>query len=496
MFKKLSDYRKYRILETIPGTLTWTTFTLAIILSFIKPIWVIYFIIVFDLLWLMRILYLQAYMIISYRRFKKAVKVNWLDECKKNEHWDDMYHFIMLPTYKEPIEVIRSTFQSLVNSNYPKDKFIVTFAIEERDKERAMANAEIIQKEFGHEFYKLLVVEHPANIPGEMPGKGSNIAWAGRKTKEFIDSQNIPYDKVIVSSFDVDTCVHREYFGYLTNMYLNHPNPTKTSFQPVPLFNNNIWDSPALMRVVANGTTFWLMTEQLRPERLFTFSSHSMSFQALVDIDFWQNDIVTEDSRIFLQCYLEYDGDYTVTPMYIPVSMDTVMGNNIWESLKNQYKQQRRWAYGIEHFPYMIWFFKKNKKIKWREKFHYVWNMGEGHFSWATAPILIFILGRLPLAVARYQDSPSVAAQTAPYVLEWLMAAAMIGLLLMAIFSTTLLPKIPEKKHKIKFVEMLLQWVLFPITMIVFGSIPAIDAQTRLMFGKYMGFNVTEKIRK
>ncbi|MBU1074763.1 hypothetical protein KJ705_01655, partial [Patescibacteria group bacterium] len=149
-----------------------------------------------------------------------------------------------------------------------------------------------------------------------------------------------------------------------------------------------------------------------------------------------------------------------------------------------------------EHFPYMIWFFTRNKKIKWRQKFHYVWNMGEGHFSWATAPILIFILGRLPLTVARFQESTSVAAQTAPYVLEWLMAAAMIGLLLMAIFSTTLLPKRPEQKHKIKFVEMLLQWVLFPITMILFGSIPAIDAQTRLMFGKYMGFNVTEKIRK
>ncbi|MFA6572704.1 MAG: hypothetical protein WCT13_00845 [Patescibacteria group bacterium] len=186
MFNKLSDYRKYRLLEIIPGTLTWTTFIAAISLSFFQPIWVIYFIIVFDLLWLMRILYLQLYMIISYRRFKKAIKVNWLNECKKNPRWNDMYHFIMLPTYKEPIEVIRSTFQSLVNSSYPKDKFIVTFAIEERDKERARGIAEIMQREFGSMFHKLLVVEHPANIPGEMPGKGSNIAWAGRKTKSIL----------------------------------------------------------------------------------------------------------------------------------------------------------------------------------------------------------------------------------------------------------------------------------------------------------------------
>ncbi|MFN6991153.1 MAG: hypothetical protein ACK4MM_00380, partial [Fervidobacterium sp.] len=34
-------------------------------------------------------------------------------------------------------------------------------------------------------------------------------------------------------------------------------NPTRTSFQPIAIFNNNIWESPALTRIVARGTTFW-----------------------------------------------------------------------------------------------------------------------------------------------------------------------------------------------------------------------------------------------
>ena len=119
----------------------------------------------------------------------------------------------------------------------------------------------------------------------------------------------------------------------------------------------------------------------------------------------------------------------------------------------------------------------------------------EGVYFWATAPILIFALGKLPLWLATGEAKEAVLISNAPFILEILMQIAMIGLIFSAVLSTILLPPKPSKYKFYKYLFMLLQWLLFPICFIVFGAIPAIDAQTRLMLGKYLGFWVTEKKR-
>ena len=494
-FSRLRSSTVYRIFEIIPGFLVWLTLIVAVVVSFLKPLWAVYFIIIFDLYWLLRVMYLLIYLVTSWRKYQATIAVDWWARVQTLPNWQRIYHLVFLPTYGESIDILRASVGSLAQVHYPLDKFIVVLAGEARDREHFLKNAEIIKQEFGHAFGHFLVTLHPDDIVGEIAGKGSNNCWAGHRAQELIDTLEIPYEDIVVSTFDVDSCAHPDYFAYLTHTYLTVPDPLHSSYQPVALYSNNVWDSPAINRVVANSTTFWLLTDLARPERLFTFSSHSMPFKALTDVGFWQNDIVTEDSRIFLQCFVRYNGNYRVTPLFISIAMDTVYAGSFWRSLVNQYKQQRRWAYGVENFAYMAWHFWRSKEIPFLKKFRYIWNQLEGVYSWATAPVIILILGWLPLQFASNEVTNTLLAYNAPSTLSWLMRLAMVGLVFSAIFSTILLPKRPMGRTRLSYVMMVLQWFLFPPCMIIFGSIPAIDAQTRLMLGKYLGFWVTQKNR-
>jgi len=238
------------------------------------------------------------------------------------------------------------------------------------------------------------------------------------------------------------------------------------------------------------------MIQQARPEQLVTFSSQSISFQALVDVGYWQVNMVSEDSRIFWQCYLRYNGDWRTVPIHYPVYMDANVASTFLQTIKNQYKQIRRWLYGAENNPYFMFGFRQNKKISWREKVYHTFTTMEKTHSSATNAIIIFLLGWLPLAVGGEVFNRSVLSFNLPGLTRNIMLLAMFGLISSAIISVNLLPPRPVNYGRWKWVLMLLQWLLFPINFIFFGAVPALDAQTRLMLGKYMGFWVTPKVRR
>ncbi len=515
-----------------------------VFLSWQTPVFVSIFIIAFDVYWLLKSIYLSLHLRHTYKVMRAIMAENWLKRleieyalpsvCNHSGHsdefvysdcatpsWREMHHLIIFPMYKEPLSLVRDSFLSLCKANYPLDRFMVVLAIEESAGEEARATAREIEREFADKFYKFMVTIHPAGLPGEIPGKGSNESWSAREAKrliidpltkelglslknnsghsdESVDSGRfLSYDKILVSVFDVDTQIFPDYFGRLTYVFLNAPDRLRAIYQPIPLFTNNIYESPALARVIAFTTSFWQMMQQSRPARLTTFSSQSVPLPVLLNIGFWHKDIVSEDSRIFWQCYLHYHGDFRVEPMFYPVAMDANCAPTFWGTMKNIYKQQRRWAWGVENTPYLLEGFRKDPLIPARKKWYWSFVDLEGRHSWATNALMIFALGWLPVALGGKIFNATLLSYNLTDITRTIINISMAGVGGSAIFGILLLPEKPTWFKLRHYLLYILQWALIPITLIFFGAFPGLDAQTRLMLGgKFrLGFWVTPKGR-
>ncbi len=545
-----------RTLEMIPGILTWFTLIGMFVFSFLFPVYVAIFIIAFDIYWIYRTIFITYYSVEGYKKLKEGSSIDWWERCQnimhpekyatfiqkrienmqlslqgyekitrkdkkiikkeiiKNEKyleevkdiskiknqildWREIIHVVMLPTAGEPADIIEPSLQALMETNFPNQQFIILLATEEREpKEQREAKVNYLKNKFEGVFRDFIVTTHIVK-DNEMKAKGSNATFAAKELVKYLKERRVDFKKVIFSNFDCDSVAHPQYFAALTYEYIIDPKRLQRSYQPLPMYHNNLWDTNAFVRVIVTGSSFWHIFQSTRTEGMVTFSSHSEPFDTLYRVGFWPVNMISEDSIIYWKCFSYYNGDYKVKPIYLPISLDAVLAETYWKTIKNQYKQKRRWAYGIENFPIIMRALAPNKKISLRKKIKVALEMLEGHHSWATASVILAILGWLPLIFGGNQFNQSVLAHNLPLITRYLMTLAMTGLVVSMSLSFLLMPPRPKKYSRWRNVYMLLQWILVPIIAPFLGSLPSIDSQTRILMGKYFGeFWVTEKMRK
>ncbi|MDD5731512.1 MAG: hypothetical protein PHU42_01320 [Patescibacteria group bacterium] len=534
----IKEARLKRFLEILPGATAWAILLSPFVFSIWGPRWLAYFMIIFDVYFLSKAFLMGVFLVSSHFHMKRDNRINWFERCKKLDNldsyiiekteellrtnifmrrrtreelqelidlkemlddykksWQDIYHVVMLPNYRDEYRIIRSSVKSLIDANFPTGKTIVVIPLEEREAGNdKFERFEKLKKEFGKDFYDMFYTVHPDGIIGELKGKSATTHWAGKELKKYIDKKGIEYDDVVVSVFDGDTRVSKEYVGCLIYKYLINIKRTKRSYQPIPLFNNNIWETPFVTRTVALGSSFWQMIESCRPYRLINFSSQASSLKTLIDIDFQDATIVSEDSRQFYRVFFKYHGDHRAVPLFTPVYMDAVAGNSFWETLKFQYFQKRRWAWGMENFPYLVIESLKHKEIPWWPKLVLIRRLFFGTIEWSTASLLIAFGGWMPLLLnADFRGS--ILAYNLPIMARDILTITWIGIFISAFIGFMLLPQRPKRYTAWKLLEMAFQWIVTPVTGIIFGSIPALDAQTRMILGGRfrLGFWVTPK---
>lgn len=522
--------RQYRFFETLPALLSYGAIFILILLSLIDPLWASAYLLLIIVTVLVKAVGIAFHTIKGRSYLDRAQLVHWrnrLDDLERPEeslkrvpretsafgslqHHENLrfvaaasdsypkpseiYNAVIIAAYNESYEVLDPTLQSVIDTTYDNDRLIIVIAYEERGGVAIEATARKLEEKYADKVYAFHLVEHPRDLENEVVGKGGNITYAGHYLKYWLDAQAIAHDCVIVTTLDSDNRPHRSYFDYVTYEYIVRDNRKHLSYQPVSLFLNNIWDVPAPMRVLATGNSFWNIISSVRPHMLRNFASHSQPMDALVEMDFWSTRTVVEDGHQYWRSYFYFNGNYSVVPIYVPIYQDAVLSDTYKKTLKAQFIQLRRWAYGASDVPYVAsHIFTKKRTAPLGPALARLIRLIDGHVTLASVAVLVTIGGWIPLLI-NSEAARSMAAHQLPEVISVFQRFAMVGLFITIFLALKMLPPRPARYRKHRSFLMLIQWVLMPVTSVLYGSLSALDAQTRLAFGKYLDkFDVTEK---
>ncbi|MCC6711630.1 MAG: hypothetical protein IT416_04760 [Candidatus Pacebacteria bacterium] len=487
--------RTQRALEILPGFISWSLILFPVWGSFLVPNLVAYYVITFAVYWLYRSITMAVLSVLAHFKIKASSAFSWIDDLKKNlpKKWNSIHHIIVIPTYKEPIETLEKTLESLGNQSYPLKNIHIMLSFEEREGQDAKAKAQELVKQFNKKFGHLWATFHP-DIQGEIKGKSSNTCWGAKEAKKIlVDEVGVPIENITITSEDADARFHHHYFANLTYEFLTVEKPFNTIWQGGIAFYNNIWDVPSPVRVMASVFSITQMYILMRKDRLINFSTYSTSLKHVHDIGYWDTDVIPEDYRLFFKSYFAKKGDFQVNPIFLPIYADAAQSHGFWDTMINQYEQLKRWAWGVSDDAYIIRQFVLSDAPFWG-KFIRVLKVVEDHFLWPVNWFAITVSAIMP-PLFNEEFSRTIIGKTLPQVTSTLMTLSLVSLVVIFILDAINRPPHPNNKRSLlSYLKQPLEFVLLPVVGFFFSALPGIDAHTRLMLGKYIEYRVTEKV--
>lgn len=542
--------KKYRLLEILPGALSYTMIILLFALSIISPALGSYYLLLIIAVTLVKAVGIVYRTIQGYNAAKRAEKVNWHErlvdletpheryevllkhKCKEfafNEHVENLkllsvgkdlvlsegeviadepisfpkpkeiYHAVIMVAYNEGLETLIPTVEAVRDGSFDNERIIFVFGYEERGGEAMVENAKVLKEKFKDDFFEFITVMHPKDLKDEIQGKGPNLNFAAGELLEFVKKKKIPLKNIIVTSLDSDNKMSKWYLDYVAYQFIVHPNRQHLSYQPVSLFTNNIWDAPAPMRIIAISNSFFNIISSMRSHTLKNFASHSQPLLALSEMGFWSKKTIVEDGHQYWRSLFFFKGNYEVLPIHVAIYQDAVMEETLVKTLKAQFIQLRRWDYGASDVAYVgVRLFSKDRKqigkMPFLPLFAKFVRLLEGHVTLAAISPMVAFGGWVPKIIN--SRSKDLLTFNLPNTISLIQIFASVGLMTTILLSLKMLPPRP-KEVKTPRILMILQWLLMPVVAIVYQSFAAFYSQTRLLTGNYMEkFDVTKKVVK
>ena len=484
----------HRALEVLTGSLTWALLTAPIWGAVLAPYNLALFLLLFNGYWLYKSSSMALAALVGYRRLQEGQKVDWLAACRRLPGWDRVQHLVAIPTYREPPEVLEVMLDHLADQDFPRENLSVVLAFEERDPGARECAARLVEQ-FEARFANLWVTFHP-DIEGELRGKSSNLAYAVRRAKRaLVDELGCPIDDVVVTVCDADSRLHRRFLSAVTCKFLEDPDRRYRIWQPALLFYSNIWRIPAPARISAGLYSVWQLSRLVTRYKLVTQSTYSLALATCDEVGYWDVDVIPEDSRMFFKLFfaLGHEREVQVEPIFLPVLADAAEGTSVPSTLANHYRQTRRWAWGVSDVPYLVCRGVRATGVPFWARLRRISFYTEEHVVWPTHWFLLTIGAHVATYVAP-DTWQTTGMATVAAVSSWLLTACLPSVAVIAWLDRRLRPPRPAPAARSDAVADVAVWGMLPLTGLILTALPAVDAHTRLLLGRYLHYQVTEKL--
>jgi len=270
--------------------------------------------------------------------------------------WQEVTHWVIVPQYKESVEVVSMTLSSVSQSPIARSNISILLAMEERDDSQAERAAKL-RDCFQDKFKEMFVSCHPANLPNDPPGKASNLSWAFKELMVHLREDGRDLSQVLLTVADADSEFSAGYFECLTSVYLQQPEEERSL---------RIWQSPVLHlknyhRVpspVTVGTMFTCMQEMASladPNSLcMPYSTYSLSLDLARRVGGWDPEWIAEDYHMGIKCFLLTLGRARVDHILLPVVNYMPEADSWIGTIFARWAQAKRHALGFSDLSYYL----------------------------------------------------------------------------------------------------------------------------------------------
>ena len=489
-----------RLFEAAPGLVTWILLLapawIPIIFQSPGALVVALTVLLFDIYWLVRSVTVVTGVYSTLWRMRRDMAKDWLalaheQQTKGGNDPIQYYHLCVIPTYTEPYHVLERTVQAIVDANYPPELKLIGIITRETDKP-GWENVARLKEKFGGQLKGFYHIKDPLE-PGIVIGKSAAMNWGGRWMVRVLTEEGYNLDQVLITDLDSDYRVHPQYFAWISAHHAREPLRDYVIWQPVPLFHNNYWQVPMAVRIMSASTSQWQMFLHSRPHRLVAFSSYTCSLEFVRKVGYWDKDVIPEDSRFYWKAFFTFGKRFSVKSVYLPIYGDSPHARDYAATHTSQYNQIKRWAWGITDVPYVLARLFKHPEIPPVLRFRRFMNLFLNHLNWIFLPLLLMFGASVPLWVS-VDFSLTDLGQTLFLYSGILLSTTLSTVVFFLYFETLLLPPKPANWPLWKKGAVHFQYLLYPIVGLVMSVLPALEAHTRLLFGRYLEYRVTEKV--